>query len=524
MAPDTQPESSPQRLLQHWIGDLPFQLLLLEKVLLPAEFPFDYSPASLEALEAQLLKRCVPGQAPEKRKEFVEGAMAYLGEVLLGVAGGGWGWNTRPVDGLPGQPVVWPDPELELSPVAPKLLILHALRVGTGTAFTQEVERLRTAVAARQDVVPGWEPAKEYTPHVDPQAPLPEVPVLTAWLAERREALAAWAKDAFDVAWRGNFHPDTLDWLEGVVRQRFATVEEFDAARDEPFVQGACWFVGEVIRRNMGAVWQYIPFDPEAEPGAPGSRESAWTDVPFVDQPDKRVGGAAVPLGCLRELLVGEETAENAADGDEAEGDEVAGGEVAAAREERLRDLLFWFRPCSYAQVGALLRRMAMVPAEKVDSVLAEYAGYAHDPLPPHAVPDALEAFGVAISAHGDAVSDLEESYADILKEAAALTDGAVTITDVRLRADEEYDEVLEFARNGVLVTQPTEHLSDRYLDHLAISEFIDHVDPDPGDDMRRFHWIDFVHLGNGGYGSYFVFATPEQAAVLEKQLGLELH
>ncbi|WP_251061402.1 hypothetical protein [Streptomyces sp. ISL-100] len=502
MGTETQPENSPQHLLQKWMGDLPYQLLLLEKVLLLEGFSFDYTPKSLDTLEARLLEHYDSVQDTKKRTEFVESAMAYLGEVLLGIAGGAWGWNTRPVDDLPGQPVVWPDAELELSPVAPMLLISYALRIRTGTAFAKEIERLRQAVAERQHSVPGWEPVKEHTPRVDPRAPLPEDPALTAWLAERTEALPAWAENAFDGAWRWNFHPDTLDWLEAVVRQRFATVEEFDASRDEPFVQGACWYMGEVIRRNKGAVWQYIPFDSDADPGVPGSRESVWTEVPFVDQPDKRVGGAAVPLESLRELLPKE---------DDGKG------------KDGLSDVLFCFRSSSYAHVGALLQRLAMVSREKVDSVLAKYAEFAYQELPPHEVPDALEAFGVAISAHGDDVDDLEESYAGILKEAAALTDGAVTITDVRLREDEVNGEVLEFARNGVLVTQQTEHTSDDYLDHLAIVEFIDHVDPDPGHDTRRFYVVQFVRLRDANYETYFVFATPEQAAVLEKELGLEL-
>ncbi|MFH8569349.1 hypothetical protein [Streptomyces sp. NPDC017993] len=504
MTPETQPQSSPQHLLQNWIGGLPYQLLLLEKVILPDDFPFDYSPRSLDTLETHLLDRHDSLQDPDKRAEFVASATAYLGEILLGIAGGSWGWNARPVDDLPGQPVVCPDPELELSPVAPMLLISYALRVRTGTAFAEEIERLRQAVTARRQAVPGWNPLKEHTPSVDPKEPLPEHPALTAWLAEREEALKAWAENAFEGAWRWNFHPDTLDWLEAVVRRRFATVEEFDASRDEPFVQGACWYMGEVIRRNKGAVWQYIPFTPDAEPGSPGSRESVWTEVPFVDQPDKRVGGAAVPLGCLRELLLEKEMDEE--------------------QEEGLWDTLFWFRPSSYAYVGAVLQRMDMVTREKVDSVLARYAEWAHEELPPHEVPDALQAFGVAVSAHADDVDCLEESYAGILEEAAALTDGAVTITDVRLREDEEEGEILEFARNGVLVTQQTDHQSDEYLDQLAIMDFIGHVDPDPGDDPRRFYVADYVRLKDANYDNYFVFASPEQATALEKQLGLQLH
>jgi hypothetical protein len=532
MVTETQSEKSPQEQLQKWIRGLPYQVLLLEKVFFPRETAHDYSPASLGSLEAQLLEHSASVQDPEQLSEVAGSAAAYLGEVLLGTAGGGWGWNTRPVGDLPGQPVVCPDPELELSPVAPLLLIAHALRVRTGTAFAEEVERLREAVRERQQEDPEWEPVKEHTPSVDPTLPLPEHPTLTAWLAERSTALSAWAADAFEGAWRWNFHPDTLDWLETVVRRRFATAEEFDAARDEPFVQGACWYMGEVIRRAKGAVWQYVPFDPEAEPFAPGSRESAWTEVPFVDQPDKRVGGAAVPLGCLRELFLQE------ADG---------------TPKESLRDTLFWFRPCTYAQIGALLVRIGMVSGEKAAAVLAGFADYAHDELPPHEVPSALEEFGVAVSAHGDDVDYLEESYAGILARAAALTEGAVTITDVRLRADEQAggdgaseedgeggedgegdeegeegedypdDEILEFTRNGVVVTQSTEHLSDEYLDHLAIIEFFSHLDPDPGDDDRRFFLADFVRLRDSNYDTYFVFATPEDAAVLSRELGLEL-
>ncbi|MGW0732135.1 hypothetical protein [Streptomyces sp. NPDC002851] len=516
MSPETpaaHPANSPQQLLEQWTGDLPYQLLLLEHVLVGEEFAYDYAPTSLNALETRLLQRYAADQDPYRRTEFTQSAAAYLGEVLLGIAGGSWAWNTRPFGDLPGQPVVRPDQELELSPIAPMLLIAYALRVRTGTAFADEAERLRQAVAGRQQADDGWEPVRAHLPYVPPAPPLPEHPALAAWLDERERALSAWAEDAFDGAWRWNFHPDTLDWLDAVVRRRFATVEEFDAAREEPFVQGACWYLGEVIRRNKGAVWQYVPFDPDTEPGTVGSRECAWTEVPFVDQPDKRVGGTALPLECLRELLP------------------TADAAVAGAPQEpeaRLRDVLFWFRASSYAHVGAVLERMGMVPPERVAEVIAHFADLAHEPLPPHEVPSALEEFGVAVSAHGDDVDFLEESYEHFLERASALTDGAVTITDVRLRmndekGDDEDEEFLEFARNGVVVTQPTEHMSDEYLDHLAISEMIGHVDPDPGDDPRRFYLASFVRLRDANFDSYFVFATPEQADVLEKELGLEL-
>ncbi|MDQ8705243.1 hypothetical protein RCO28_22490 [Streptomyces sp. LHD-70] len=492
----------PEELLQRWTRGLPYELLLLDKVLLPHGEWFDFRPTSLGTLEGELLKRSASWSA-EDRAEWTDAAAAYVGEVLLGVAGGAWGWNTRPVDGAPGQPVVCPDAELGLSPVAPKLLIAHALRVGSGRAFGEEVARLREAVGALAEQVPGWAPVKAHTPQVDPVAPIAEDPFLRRWTAERREALPKWAEKAFSGEWRWNFHPHTLDWLENVIRQRFATVEEFDAARDDPFVQGACWYLGEVIRRNKGAMWQYVPLDESAEPGTPGSREHPWTGVPFVDQPGKRLPGAAHPLGCLRELL------------------EAEPGRPA----EPLRDVLFWFRPPTYAYVGAVLADIGMVSAERVAEVLDEISEWAHEPLhEPSWVPSAMMAFGVGVQAHGDDVDDLEESYTHILEEATALTAGAVTITDVRLVRDGEDYESLEFRRNGVLVREAVEHQSDEYLDHVSVPNIVGHADPAPEVDGRRFREVDFVRLRNANYETYLVFATDEQAEELEKVLGVELH
>ncbi|MFM9370553.1 hypothetical protein [Streptomyces sp. Da 82-17] len=530
--PDGAP--APEQLLRSWVGELPYRLLLLDKVLLPDEKAlapdgewFDFTPGSLDVLERALSTHvgaaAPPGPSPaspaapdspssstlsplsaEDRAEWVAASAAYVGEVLLGVAGGSWGWNTRPVGGAPGQPVVCPDAELGLSPIAPKLLVEHALRTGSGQAFAGEVARLREAVAALEEQVPGWSPVKAHTPQVDPAPPLAEDPFLARWTAERSEALAEWAKDAFDEAWRWNFHPETLDWLETVVRRRFATVEEFDAARDEPFVQGACWYLGEVIRRTTGAMWQYVPLDESAEPGTLGSREHRWTGLPYVAQPGKRLPGAAQPLGCLRELLLPPDPDHPA---------------------EPLRDVLFWFRPSTYAYVGAVLEDLGMVSAARVAEVLEEFAPYAHQPFgDPSEVFDALEQFGVAVSAHGDDVDFLDESYAFILDQAAALTEGSVTITDVRLVRDDRDEEWLEFRRNGAPVRELVEHLSEDYLDHLAVPSIVGHVDPDPEADPRRFRLGDFVRLRNANYDTYMVFATDEQAERLEKVLGVELH
>lgn len=113
-----------------------------------------------------------------------------------------------------------------------------------------------------------------------------------------------------------------------------------------------------------------------------------------------------------------------------------------------------------------------MVPQEKAQTVLDEYVDYAHDELTPYNVACALETFDVAVSVHAEDIDYLEEGYEDLLEAAAALTRGAVTVTSVRLHEGEFVDgsryDVLEFERNGQLVSIPAEHLSDDYYDPAA--------------------------------------------------------
>ncbi|MFC7304399.1 hypothetical protein ACFQVC_09275 [Streptomyces monticola] len=159
---------SPETLLEEWIRDIPLLMDRLQGDLLPDDFPFDRTPESLTALESCLLDFYDPagGMDPDPGTHagagpgYVEAAMAYLGEVLLRTAGGHWGWHMKQVGDFEGQPVVCPDPDLGLRPVAPLLLISHALRVRTGSAFTEEIERLRRAIAEHRQETPGWEPVK----------------------------------------------------------------------------------------------------------------------------------------------------------------------------------------------------------------------------------------------------------------------------------------------------------------------------------------------------------------------------
>lgn len=164
---DTPEDESPEHLLEEWVRGMPPVLIRLRDVYLPEEFPFDFSPDSLDELEERLLEHYGAGAEPDQ--DVAESVTAYLGEVLMGTAGGTWGWHTGKAGNAHGQPVACPDAALELRPVAPLLLLSHALRARTAREFGDAHERLREAVASRQAQEPDWAPVKAYTPGVDPE-------------------------------------------------------------------------------------------------------------------------------------------------------------------------------------------------------------------------------------------------------------------------------------------------------------------------------------------------------------------
>ncbi|WP_327354917.1 hypothetical protein [Streptomyces sp. NBC_01304] len=296
--------------LRNWIFDMPEVLREMRAEVLDEDFPFDFGVATLDALEAHMLDE-FPSASDTVSMDFrpTRCAMAYLGEVLLSIAGGQWGWNRREVRGSargrPGHPVICPDPALGLKPTAPLLLITYARAHRTGGAFAWEAERLRRAVADLKEQDPDWEPATVLHPAEAERRSGTDHPDLLRWLDERARAFPAWAEEA-GAPKQWDFGPDTLDLLEDVVRGRFADDESVDAAKGSPFVQGAVWYIGETVRRHRdGVVWQYQPGTPytKAEDAVLfGPGEFGVFNTPLLGQPGLREGNRAYPLGILNTL------------------------------------------------------------------------------------------------------------------------------------------------------------------------------------------------------------------------------
>jgi hypothetical protein len=299
------PDGSRERLLQAWFDDLPLLVDRLEQVHLPDGVPADYSPASLAALERALLDE--PGGPDE---DFVRAAAGYLGEVLMDACGGGW--DVDPGAGPPsapgrGEPVVRPDPVLGLDPLSPAVLIEVALAEDSGEVLTRELEQLLDAVGAVSAGDPDWQPHRAPSP-LDPLGPQPPDPWLTSWLRDRRAAFPLWAEQtgepsSKDGGW--DFSPASLDLLERQVRARYAGPADVDAdaVRQDPFLAGAVWYLGQVLCLRYDSAWLHWDEDPGAEPGSHHHPDNPWSGIPFTGQPRKRRSFAVDPLAELRNLV-----------------------------------------------------------------------------------------------------------------------------------------------------------------------------------------------------------------------------
>ncbi|MDG4864187.1 hypothetical protein P8605_39205 [Streptomyces sp. T-3] len=301
-----------ERALRHWMLELPRTLREMRTELLYEEygtdfpFDFDFGPASLGPLEAHMLAEYGPGE--KVRMDFgpTKWAMAYVGEVLLTIAGGTWGWNRRGVPGSAvGHPVICPDPALGLQPMAPLLLVAYATRNRTGDAFAREVARLRQEVALRQEREPGWEPTTALHPVEAERRSGADHPELLEWLDAHARAFPSWAEEAGEPE-RWDFGPGTLDLLEEVVRAKYADAAAIEVAKSSPFVQGAVWYIGETVRRHCGGVvWQYQPGTPYIEAADSvmfSTEEHGVFNTPLLGQPGLRQGNRLYPLGALNTL------------------------------------------------------------------------------------------------------------------------------------------------------------------------------------------------------------------------------
>ncbi|WP_419996227.1 hypothetical protein [Streptomyces boninensis] len=139
--------------------------------------------------------------------------------------------------------------------------------------------------------------------HEFPQPTL--APDLPAWLAERSRQFDGWCRATGAPEGTWDFSPASLDALEELVRARYGSEEQIDDDRMGLFLQGACWYVGEVAVRQRGYRWHFWPFAVAgaALPTPFSSGEPGVIDSPSVGAASAREGQGTDPMGLILTLF-----------------------------------------------------------------------------------------------------------------------------------------------------------------------------------------------------------------------------
>jgi hypothetical protein len=174
----------------------------------------------------------------------------------------------------------------------------------------------------------------------------------------------------------------------------------------------------------------------------------------------------------------------------------------------------------TYQDVVDRLVAVGVLPAERADAAWQSLSGWAR---PDQQVDTddllmALVDIGVAVQVHGEDC-EVELAYRSILQDAAALSGGAVVVTDVALDTDGPGDGRLTFRVNGQPRSWYEDHRDPEYIDKMAVIEQISDLAPG-GDDPRSFYGI---LADEPGEDDFFFLLTPEQATALHDEFGLGL-
>lgn len=290
---DRSAETSETRL-DTWIETMHPRLARLQDFELPRGFPFNYSRASLERLEAIVLERFDASDEVTADDGFVEAAMGYVGEALLRAGGGSWVWDDDPNSISYDLPLARPDDELDCPAASPLHLLIEAVRRSTGRELARAHLAMEQAVDGRKATDASWSPTKELTPGVDDILDVTPPEVLVDWLAEREDAFPQWVSGYSDHREIWDFSPESLDSLETLARAVVKPNDDFFDPKYRDFTEGAAWYLGEVMRRVKGGQWRYNRGEPD--------RYNPWVGRPYIKQRIQD-GHATVPILAIKIAL-----------------------------------------------------------------------------------------------------------------------------------------------------------------------------------------------------------------------------
>ncbi|WP_328394210.1 hypothetical protein [Nocardia sp. NBC_00416] len=276
--------------LTDWVDGISLNLLGLEELEEQGGFRLDFSAGSLGALEARLLEYF--GEPEEiddpARRDLADGAAGYLGEVLLRLAGGEWGWRGS-------EPVVHADNALGLGEAYPRRTVGRAIGERTERVFATVFSEWEQAVTRVRAADPMWAPSKKHTPGVDPfEMTESDARHIDTWVSGRRAGFGRW-RATFGTGSDWDFGPASLDALEGLLARYTPTSRDLYAPEHRELVDGAVWYFGETVRRIRGGVWVYRSEDPAAP-------DNVYAGDPYVQQAG-RDGDIVMPILAIDEFV-----------------------------------------------------------------------------------------------------------------------------------------------------------------------------------------------------------------------------
>ncbi|OBF68494.1 hypothetical protein A5753_02595 [Mycobacterium sp. 852002-51971_SCH5477799-a] len=269
----------------------------------------DYSIESLRAVES--VTRTLFDE-PEhvlraEERSLVQALMAYVGVSLIHLTGGRWEWDDEPRFAQRARPPLtdaslaeavathnwaWPDIEhaavgipiavpgdgLGLEPVSP----LHLLLATVADRPENDSGPLARTYSTWQ--TRGATPPKPGVVGIDIYDTPAASTGLDAWLAARRQGFGAWGA-RYPGPWDNK--PESIDALTELTHNVTPTVESLYDSANADFVDGATWYLGEMLCHADPARWVDRPhMVRDGEPALVGyhiqTNDEAATTNPFL--------------------------------------------------------------------------------------------------------------------------------------------------------------------------------------------------------------------------------------------------
>jgi hypothetical protein len=277
--------------LDWWLDRINLLIDMMGDVDLGGAVALDYSESSLSALEAAARNRLAdPTEVLyDEHQSFTAGVVAYLGEALMRVGGGRWDWVAEAPEGATadepllrqrlsehrwridsagepdatGFPIIRPDSDCGLEALSPTHLLLQALATDESGVFVAVYGSWKQVVQAYAAEHPGWSPVKERTLADGLFNAPPPSTVLDDWLTRQEQNFPAWAARN---GGKWDYSPDSINRLTELVSRKTPTVAAIRDPRNAEFVDGASYYLGEILRRGCPSRWVYREFRDEGDP------------------------------------------------------------------------------------------------------------------------------------------------------------------------------------------------------------------------------------------------------------------